>query len=349
MCIDNKKYESPLQLILFGSPGTGKSHKVKKDIAGKLEAKEIFNTVFHPEYTYGDFMGKLMPHTEDDGQIKVSYRYYHGHFMLALASAYKQWIKPGKKENVLLVIDEINRGNSAAIFGTAFQLLDRDPDGWSSYEVNLSEMEYAELLTRIGFKKTVTINGERTVTWKLNNDPLDQICTDKLACLKDKKIRLPPNFSIVGTMNTSDESIYYMDSAFKRRWSWEYVPVKSDDVGDDLKNVSIKDNPAILWINFVDNLNSFITSHSASIRKVEDKQIGYYFIRATKEGEILKSDIQNKLMFFLWDTVFARSKKPLEDLLSDKNPLVTFGDFSNSSPIFIEKIKGFPPESQSAD
>lgn len=149
--------------------------------------------------------------------------------MRALAKAYSNWLKDGgKKENVLLVIDEINRGNSAAIFGTAFQLLDREQNGWSSYEVNLSEMEYAELLTQIGFKKTVTINGERTVTWRLEGKLLGDVCTGDLAGLAENKIKLPPNLSIVGTMNTSDESIYYMDSAFKRRWSWEYVPVKQE-------------------------------------------------------------------------------------------------------------------------
>ncbi len=334
----------PLQLILFGSPGTGKSHKIKADIATKLDTPEIIQTVFHPEYTYGDFMGKLMPHTEEDVQLKVSYRYYHGHFMLALASAYKKWIEgeikgADERDDVLLVIDEINRGNSAAIFGTAFQLLDRDKDGWSSYEVNLSEMEYTELLTKIGFKKTVTINGERTVSWKFEDKLLQEVCKEQLACLVNKKIKLPPNFYIVGTMNTSDESIYYMDSAFKRRWSWEYVPV--DTGKEELAKVKIGDSDEMTWTDFVDNLNKFITSNHKSIRKVEDKQIGYYFIRA-KGGNILESDIKNKLMFFLWDTVFARNKEPLEKLLSDgKEKLVTFGEFSGNMTNFIKKIKEF--------
>ena len=324
------EYKTPIQLILFGSPGTGKSHKVEKNIAKGLgvEAPEIIKTVFHPEYTYGDFMGKLMPLTDNSG--KVTYRYYPGHFMRALALALKHYYgtREAKKE-VLLVIDEINRGNSAAIFGTAFQLLDRDEDGWSSYAVNISDMEKAALLKEMEAETTIKGHDEKA-TWKLGGVELSSI-SDFLA---NGKIKLPPNLSIIGTMNTSDESIYYMDSAFKRRWSWEYVPVKPD-VEEHLKDVIIEDTEE-KWVDFIDKLNHFITSQHESIRKVEDKQIGYYFIRA-KENIILKSDIKNKLMFFLWDTVFTRGKKPLKELLGEKE-LITFGDFSCQGDDFIKNI-----------
>lgn len=328
-----EQYKSPLQLILFGSPGTGKSHKVDEVIAAGLEAKknnsQIVKTVFHPEYTYGDFMGKLMPLTDEVG--KVTYRYYPGHFMQALALALKyHYESPESPRNVLLVIDEINRGNSAAIFGTVFQLLDRnDEDGWSSYEVNISDMERVALLKGMGaVLETTQKNHEKKETWKLGDIELPGFPVNG-------QIKLPPNLSIVGTMNTSDESIYYMDSAFKRRWSWEYVPVKSKT---DLDKVAIEDIES-KWIDFVDKLNVFITSHHKSIRKVEDKQVGYYFLRP-KDDKILNLDIQNKLMFFLWDTVFARSKEPLNTLFGDGTMLVTFGDFSNEEMAkkFIQKI-----------
>lgn len=313
----------PIQLILFGSPGTGKSHKVDTEIRNQLGNPETIKTVFHPEYTYGDFMGKLMPLTDENG--RVSYRYYPGHFMQALALALKYYYEvPETPRKVLLVIDEINRGNSAAIFGTAFQLLDRDADGWSSYEVHISDMERVSLLKGMGAVHEITQRGhDKEETWKLGNNVLSDFPVNG-------RIKLPPNLSIVGTMNTSDESIYYMDSAFKRRWSWEYVPVD----GTHTTAVGIMHESD--WKVFVGKLNAFIRSHAASIRKVEDKQIGHYFIRL-KDGNIQKSDIQNKLMFFLWDTVFARSKIPLEKLLKTSD-LITFGDFSAKAEEFITAI-----------
>lgn len=142
-----------LQKILFGGPCVGKSHKIQK-ILSELDIKDSSNyvkTVFHPEYTYGDFMGKLLPLTIEK---KVEYKFYAGYFLEVLAKAYKNiLINPTSPEPVALVIDEINRGNSSAIFGTIFQLLDREHDGenegWSCYETKLSEMEYFKLLELI--------------------------------------------------------------------------------------------------------------------------------------------------------------------------------------------------------
>ncbi|MEH1905170.1 MAG: hypothetical protein V7L04_28280 [Nostoc sp.] len=140
----------PIQKIFFGSPGTGKSHRIVYEIIpnhlGILEStnpENIIKTVFHPEYTYGDFMGKLVPITRKE---RVEYKYYEGHFLKALSRAYKNivdvhdknGVQTSEPNNVALVIDEINRGNSSAIFGTVFQLLDRDENGWSSYGINLS-------------------------------------------------------------------------------------------------------------------------------------------------------------------------------------------------------------------
>lgn len=326
---------SHIQLILFGSPGTGKSYRIESVIAKKLNNPIIFKTVFHPEYTYGDFMGKLLPHTNDSE--KVTYRYYPGHFMRALAAALRFYEDcPGSPQNVLLVIDEINRGNSAAIFGSVFQLLDRNDDGWSSYHVDISEMERLALLKEMGAIQEIHITGNnKTETWKLGTKDIATCSTSQLF----KEIKLPPNLSIVCTMNTSDESIYYMDSAFKRRWSWEYVGT-NDNFNNNLTTIKIEGTDE-KWTEFVEKLNKFITSNHDLIRKVEDKQIGYYFIKA-KNGIIHKDDIQNKLMFFLWDTVFSRSRSTLADLLEIKEvDLVTFGDFSKNAALLIKKISAF--------
>jgi len=327
---------TPTQKILFGCPGTGKSHKVETEITKGFGTENIINCVFHPEYSYGDFMGKLMPLSRGD---KITYHYYAGHFMRALAQAYKN-IKAAKENEsaapVALVIDEINRGNTAAIFGSVLQLLDREGNGWSSYSITISDMEHQSLLGNV-------LN---TLNYDANGNLASEIGCEELKFIDQKQIKLPPNLSIIGTMNTSDESIYYMDSAFKRRWDWEYVDIQSDT---KLNTKLVDENTN--WTDFVDKLNAFIKAQSGSIRKVEDKQIGYWFIKAKSGDTITEDQIKNKLMFFLWDSVFQRDKKPLEKLLFDKEStekLVTFGDFAKQSDAFIEKIKNYSSSSDEA-
>lgn len=340
-----------IQKILFGSPGTGKSHKVDKELIPntlKITSSENkIKTVFHPEYTYGDFLGKLVPHTKDNG--KVEYKFFEGHFLIALAKALKNIHEAydkdgqltGEIQNVVLVIDEINRGNSAAIFGTVFQLLDREDDGWSSYDINITQLEFLKLLELIGVKFTYDNKGEIDEYKLRPHDGLKQLKSlqDKIPYLNfdlvNRKVKIPPNLSIIGTMNTSDNSIYFMDSAFKRRWDWEFIDINPPaanyfkDIDSQLRTIN-RD----LWKKMVDAINDFIKSHSDKIRRIEDKQIGYYFIK----GDTIQHEaIRNKLMFFLWDSVFSNEKKPLLELLNSsplrahnpiaKNELVTFGDF----------------------
>jgi hypothetical protein len=351
--IGNKKMTYQ-QKILFGSPGTGKSHKIDQDIIPFQLGIDIFEnpanvikTVFHPEYTYGDFVGKLVPITRSG---KVEYNFYEGHFLKALASAYKNIIaahdKHGNKteeiRNVVLVIDEINRGNSAAIFGTTFQLLDRNPnDGWSSYCVGINEITFIKILELIGVTFTYDQHGHIDEYRLKPHDGVKKLETlqEKLNFLNfdliNRTIKIPPNLSILASMNTSDSSIYYMDSAFKRRWEWEFIDVDSNTVSADGVAFENRDD----WIKFVSKLNAFIKSNHKSIRGIEDKQIGHFFIT---DEQILKSSVQNKLMFFLWDSVFNRDKKPLIELLdSTPDKLVTFGDFANEVDLFITKINNF--------
>ena len=234
----------PIQKILFGSPGTGKSYQVREIAKNELNIpfdedtkmlRNTIKTVFHPEYTYADFMGKLLPLTQNGSII---YKFYPGHFLRILGMAYKALIN-GSDENFLLVIDELNRGNAAAIFGTVFQLLDRESDGWSSYEVDISDMELCGLLEVMGLKPIIQANGN-IIKITDDNDaeiPFEKYLDNKAnklngnnsngvrVCnlLKQKRINIPNNLSIIATINTSDESIYYLDSAFKRRWDWQYV------------------------------------------------------------------------------------------------------------------------------
>lgn len=336
---------SPIQEILFGSPGTGKSWRIDNDIIPnrlniyvKNKPQNVIKAVFHPEYTYGDFVGKLLPITKGGS---VQYNYYEGHFLKALAQAYKNLIdvKGDIKicENVVLVIDEINRGNSSAIFGSIFQLLDREDNGWSSYSINISDMELIKILDLLNIKVTYSLN---------HNIDLDELGQkqDNYEYLRshfdfvNRKIKIPPNLSILATMNTSDSSIYYMDSAFKRRWDWTFITPESEKI--EKEGIAFHDKDE--WSRFISQLNNFIKANHKHIRGIEDKQIGRYFIK----GEpIKKSSIQNKLMFFIWDSVFSRDKTPLFKLLhgnqSNNADLVTFGDFAKDVDNFISKIKNF--------
>ena len=381
-----------LQKIYFGSPGTGKSYHVLNKVLPRLgvhkDSQNCVTTVFHPDYTYGDFVGKLLPLTTQSG---ITYEFYPGFFLQALASAYKNiltvdasqlekldgdeeasaseallqessldnepvvddarfyeltdsdsppdvdkvdpfWqtsdelLSPPwshalhKVQHVALVIDEINRGNSSAIFGSIFQLLDRDHEGWSITSINLSDMEYTRLILEV-------FNTQQNIRRKVQGTSLE--------FLAQRKIKLPPNLSILATMNTADESIFYMDSAFKRRWEWQFVGIDEelDEVEDEEHIFHNKEE----WEKFVKKVNEFIRSQHLSIRGVEDKQIGYWFI---PEIPVSKQQVKNKLMFYLWDSVFHRDRDPLQQIVG--TPLVAFGDFAQQIDAFLEYFEVEP-------
>jgi 5-methylcytosine-specific restriction enzyme B len=340
--------KTPIQKILFGSPGTGKSYKIDHEIVpnelgidASKNAENIIKTVFHPEYTYGDFMGKLVPITKSG---KVEYNFYEGHFLKAIARAYKNILvakEDEKPKNVVLVIDEINRGNSSAIFGTIFQLLDRNKDGWSSYGISVSELEFHTILTLIGFEDGGTFGYYKY--GKARNAKALEEYQDELSKLRinvvgssvvGNSMHIPSNLSILATMNTSDNSIYFMDSAFKRRWDWEFINWDgSKPPAPTYGNSGILTSEE--WKKLIKNLNAFIKKHHESVRGIEDKQIGYYFI----QEPVTADKVQNKLMFFLWDSVFNRDKKPLRELLKvDNSKLITFGDFTEMHNKFVASI-----------
>ena len=338
-----------IQKIYFGSAGVGKSYKVEKEIVcqelkicdekGQIDSNNCIKTVFHPEYSYRDFMVKLSPLSTKDNQVR--YEHNEGDFLKALAKAYKNILENNNK-NVALVIDEINRGNSAEIFGTVFQLLDREDDGWSSYAVNISNMEFHKLIELLNIEKTEIKENDIVTEIKFKFKSKEITIESIKNLLLNKQIKLPPNLSIIATMNTSDESIYYMDSAFKRRWDWEYIDIsdennkKNETLGKEFPKFENEEK----YKSFIDKLNSFIKSQSKSIRRVEDKLIGYYFIKY--QDEMTNEAIQNKLMFFLWDNVFARDKKPLRELLELKEEdLITFGDFTRQVELFKTKIEKY--------
>lgn len=279
-------FQMTYQKIYFGAPGTGKSHKIDynlfKDKDGNLIGKGIkeipedrkFRTTFHPDYDYAQFVGAYKPKKEGNA---ITYSFVPQVFAKAYAAAWKQYSAAGNastaNNQVYLVIEEINRGNCAQIFGDIFQLLDRDADGFSQYSID-ADCDFAEWLKENG--------------------------------IGDGKLKLPPNLNILATMNTSDQSLFPMDSAFKRRFDWEYVPISfTDEEGNEKEaakyEIDILDanGKNYLWKNFVETVNDKILDLTES----EDKQLGEFFIKPDSGNVISKERFLGKVMFYLWNEV----------------------------------------------
>ena len=252
--------EAHLQIIYFGAPGCGKSHKVAEAIAGG-DKENIFRTTFHPDYDYASFVGCYKPEMEE-GEVK--YAFTPQVFTKAYVHA---WEHPNEK--VYLVIEEINRGNCAQIFGDLFQLLDRKEDGTFCYPIR-ADKDLADYLQHV-------LNG------------------DAKRGIEGGNLCLPPNLHIIATMNTSDQSLFPMDSAFKRRWDWEYIPINySDEVKSGQFVITINDKN-YKWVTFLKAVNR----HIRDLTHSEDKQMGNFFVKNSIEKEAFKS----KVMAYLWHEV----------------------------------------------
>ncbi len=263
-----EKQKTVLQKIYYGAPGTGKSHKIESILKKISQEDQKERITFHPEYDYSSFVGGYKPSSEDGKEIK--YKFVPQVFTNIYVSAWKNLDK-----DYYLAIEEINRGNCAEIFGDLFQLLDRN----SNYSISPSK----ELLDYL--KNALSGN--------------EGIAGDKM--------KLPPNLHILASMNTSDQSLFPMDTAFKRRWAWEYVPINCEELNEDgTKNesydykVNLGDGRYFDWINFIQKTNILIKPNK---NLGPDKCIGNYFIKP--EGKQINfEEFINKAIFYLWIDVF---------------------------------------------
>lgn len=289
-----------MQKIYFGAPGTGKSYKIEEMIKSKgISSSHTFRTTFFPDYTYNDFVGQLLPKVDGNN---ITYEFCKGVFTQAIEKAYEDLSK-----EVFLILEEMSRGNCSAIFGDVFQLLDREKEGPSC-----------------GFSK-----------YFINND----IISKDIIAITNSHVKLPPNLNIIGTVNTSDQNVYVMDTAFKRRFEWEYVG--TEPVGTPYKNnveLTFYRNgnaESINWVDLYGVLNIFISSKKW-LGLGEDKQVGQFFIEFESDPTKTQEQISNKLLHFLWFDVcqssFNYSVSLFDDSIDSFSRL--YKKFNNNEQIF---------------
>lgn len=322
---------SSLQQIFYGAPGTGKSHTINEETAGE----DVIRTTFHPDTDYSTFVGAYKPTTLEetvmtvigtkavpvenaDGTLrtesKIVYEFVAQAFLQAYVEAWKKVAEAeGEPKKQYLVIEEINRGNCAQIFGDLFQLLDRNDSGFSDYPIQADSDMKRQL--QKAFEGLELTNKET-----LNNLYKGRKVADEV--MNGDILLLPSNLYIWATMNTSDQSLFPIDSAFKRRWDWKYVPIS--DAG---KQWVIRVNDTdYSWWSFLDKVNFKIWDATHS----EDKKLGYFFCKADKDGVIMAEKFVGKVLFYIYNDVFKDygfDDDIFKDVNDKENPDLMFKDF----------------------
>lgn len=328
---------TPRQVIYYGAPGTGKSHEVAKttkqveaETKANHEAERVFRTTFHPDSDYSTFVGcykptmqpepqtyvvegQEKPVVDKDGKQVMKEKIVYNYIPQAFTNAYVRAWQTDK--DVYLVIEEINRGNCAQIFGDLFQLLDRDKDGYSKYPID-SDSDLGNYICK------ALLASER-------NDIPEEVKSGK-------KMQLPSNLYIWATMNTSDQSLFPIDSAFKRRWDWKYMKIK--DMKDKIAQpyrIIVKDKQYSWW-GFINKMNEHISSTTSS----EDKQLGYFFVNR-EDGQISADDFVNKVLFYLYNDALKDYSVGL-NIKNEQGELkaAKFSDFyDDNGEVITEKVQ----------
>lgn len=267
-----ERLKGGVNVLLYGVPGCGKSFTIMNKYC--KDADTIERVVFHPDYTYGDFVGQILPLTDADTG-KIRYEFSAGPFTRILSDAYNN---PDQK--YCLIIEEINRGNAPAIFGDIFQMLDRDENGNGAYEIT-------------------------------NADVAAKMYIYSQA---SKKIKLPSNLFIFATMNTSDQNVFTLDTAFQRRWNMRMV--ENDVTKSKLAQKPILDT-TIKWADFADAINNLIITKNIGMTSSEDKRLGAYFVTekdlrffttadgiTQEEADDKNHNFPEKVLKYLWDDAF---------------------------------------------
>ena len=319
--------------IFYGAPGTSKSHTIKELTKHQL----VIRTTFHPDSDYSSFVGSYKPTTctcnslnrnGDSSEEKITYKFVPQAFLQAYVEAWKKQASISEKlfdeDKVYLIIEEINRGNCAQIFGDLFQLLDRGEQGFSEYAVKTDADMQKQLSKEF---EGVTISQKEGINSLFDEkDVVDNV-------LKGEILLLPNNLYIWATMNTSDQSLFPIDSAFKRRWDWKYMPIS-----DEHKNWTIQIGSYTYdWWSFLEKINEKIGETTNS----EDKKLGYYFCKANNNVISAKTFV-GKVIFYIWNDVFKDYDFD-DEIFNDKDGgKLTFDKFyssnGNKSDVIVEKV-----------
>lgn len=346
-----------LQQIYYGAPGTGKSKTIKDLTFGE----SVIRTTFHPDSDYASFVGTYKPITEevdlrdcygkkviDDDtkevvkEERIAYKFIPQAFLEAYVEAWKKlgskkseksdksynrihpalldtpefFTKNKASKKQFLIIEEINRGNCAQIFGDLFQLLDRNEYGFSDYPI-VADKDMQKYLEK-------EFEG-----WEITNkDEINQLYGEANMVnliMKGERLVLPSNLYIWATMNTSDQSLFPIDSAFKRRWDWKYVPIsegRDKETNAPLNWYINTGDKQYKWWSFISKVNELI----GSLTNSEDKKLGYFFCKA-KDGEIDADLFVSKVIFYLWNDVFKDYGFDDKDFQDEEGKILSFDRF----------------------
>lgn len=343
---DNEKKQGirlALQQIYYGAPGTGKSFELKEITKGY----STIRTTFHPDSDYSTFVGAYKPTMEETSvygaqgvevakEKRITYTYVKQAFLKAYLGAWQKYAKGDETaEPQFLVIEEINRGNCAQIFGDLFQLLDRSDNGFSTYPIEAD----SDLQNEI--REAFTEGGEYALENELDvDDAVEGYTSNYGKTLSDdikngRVLLLPNNFYIWATMNTSDQSLFPIDSAFKRRWDWQYVKI-----ADAHKGWKIKCGGEYCdWWTFVEEINKKIAKETSS----DDKKLGYFFCKPPKDSDtITEEKFVGKVLFYLWNDVFKDGDISLFKVSDEPEAEICFDAFyGRDNKVNVEAIRKF--------
>lgn len=331
----------PLQQIYYGAPGTGKSYEIN-EITKKHSA---IRTTFHPDSDYSTFVGAYKPvmsqvelrdvsgHVviEEGKKLKeerITYKYVKQAFLKAYLAAWQKYANGGFLDPQFLIIEEINRGNCAQIFGDLFQLLDRGDFGFSTYPIEADTDLQAEISKAFGE------GGEYALGEGFNIEGVVSGYDGITEAVKEGRVLLlPDTLYIWATMNTSDQSLFPIDSAFKRRWDWKYVKITDAKKGWKIKCGSEECD----WWTFVTEINKKIAKETSS----DDKKLGYFFCKPDNGNTISEDKFVGKVLFYLWNDVFKDGDTSLFKV-GEYTEEATFEAFYNDdNTVNIEAIRKY--------
>lgn len=311
--IDKKQIAYSRGCIYYGAPGTGKSYKLRED--SRLFGSNLRRVTFHPNILYSDFIGSYKPVPTNDSQSPITYSFVPGALLKTLTEAF---INPSEPH--LLIIEELNRANVSATFGEMFQLLDRDSSGCSEYPIDISED------LQMFFEHKIFNNEE--ISEELKNEIHNKI---------KEGLVFPENLYIWATMNSADQGVLPLDTAFKRRWDFEYFSVDNsydEEIFDTFGLIKTGENEYIKW----NDIRTFINDMLSNLNVPEDKLMGPYFLAKNileSDNDTVTNAFKNKVLMYLFEDIGSQYRNKIFNV--SKQRLSTIRDEFDQHGLLIFK------------